>query len=226
VRDLTWNRSFTLAFPFPFLFPVPPNKPSAERKSGISAAVEMPAPQTTTIRLAVRILLTTVKSSGSQSFVKEPGVEVEGVDGPETERGRGMIIVILSSTSYIYDKRRYNIHLVLVITLCTIRSYTQGEFRRRWIWIKGWSFPAVRKGYITLSLIILLVHQSALIYSIQGLSPSRLKQIPLIGLHLLYLTFTHPECFFSFQKLDISLPRAANHHASITVEEVQDLPGK
>ena len=90
-RHLTWNKSFTPALPLPFLCEL--NKPSAERKSGMPAAVEIPAPHTTTIRRAVCMLEKTfpIVASGDRPLELERGDG--GVEGLESE-GRGITIVI------------------------------------------------------------------------------------------------------------------------------------
>lgn len=84
VKLLTWNRSLT---PVPF---DPENSPLEERKSGIAAAVETPAPATATMRRAPRTLLTTssnVGPSGSTS-AKRVGAREGPASGP-SEWGGG-----------------------------------------------------------------------------------------------------------------------------------------
>lgn len=84
VKLLTWNRSLT---PVPF---DPENSPFEERKSGIAAAVETPAPATATMRRAPRTRLTTSSNDGPSGSTSAKRVGAR--DGPASElseRGEG-----------------------------------------------------------------------------------------------------------------------------------------
>lgn len=78
VKLLTWNRSLT---PVPL---DPENSPFEERKSGIAAAVETPAPATATMRRAPRTRLTTSSNDGPSGSISAKRVGAR--EGPASEQ--------------------------------------------------------------------------------------------------------------------------------------------
>lgn len=97
MRHLTWNRSFTPAFPFPLPVVPPPNSPPEDRKSGMLAAVEIPAPQMTTTRRADRRPRTTSPTSRSWLGFRD-GVQGDaGDEGPDGAESIGRTIISAGS---------------------------------------------------------------------------------------------------------------------------------